>query len=193
MKAPRRVLVIGCAMSSVIVGLCVIFSQRLGCTPHAHYAGAYLAALTREFLAWKVSGGGEADRVYLPTPDRFSTSTEYFRYVVTNDWLKAADFGAFALKGVPPARTEDPYQFSAANNAWCVIATSSSVHQADVPLLITRNVSCLMPETRDITTPFGTNIFLVITWQGKLKMVTGGEGALDSLNLPKDRSRILFP
>ena len=70
---------------------------------------------------------------------RFPSSTAYFRYLITNAVLNT-DFTIFAEDGVKPYKGMDPREFTADNNAWCVVADIESHANEKTPFLFTRNL-----------------------------------------------------
>ena len=52
---------------------------------------------------------------------------------MTKQILTGANYGLFALSGVPPYWGEDPLKFSMTNNAWCVTLNLDPKRLPDVP------------------------------------------------------------
>ena len=77
----------------------------------------------------------------------FSTSTDYFKYVIVQDVINGQDFSLFGGAGARPAiRTSDPSRFSSTNNAWSVVVDTPTTQHDRTPLLISRNL--VLPENR---------------------------------------------
>jgi len=73
-------------------------------------------------------------------PRSFATSTEYWRWFVTN---KVGDvtFEVFYAPGLEPYKGLDASKFSEANNAWCITADVGESTRNMVPVLFTRNLN----------------------------------------------------
>ena len=78
----------------------------------------------------------------------YSTSTEYWEFMVTNGLINV-DFSFFAAPGVTAVKGKDPAAFTDANNAWCAVAELQENDADNTPLFFTRNL--------DITT-LGVNV-----------------------------------
>ncbi len=81
--------------------------------------------------AWPKSGANNI------TNYQFSTSTDFFRYMVTSEWLNVS-FGFFAAPGVPAASNNAT--FGAQNNAWCIVGDVLDSYPDTAPALFTRNL-----------------------------------------------------
>ena len=74
-----------------------------------------------------------------PYSGDYSTSTEYFKDLVTNDYMSVT-FEFFAAQDIPAARSSDPADFAAENNAWKLVAGIKPKACKDgTPFLFTRN------------------------------------------------------
>jgi hypothetical protein len=177
---------------AILAGIC-FYSLRGFVGSPTRPPGAYLAAIVREFIAFHVTFEEGATYDSIPDSGRFKTSTDYFKYIVTNGWLHIPDYSVFSLDGVPPAQSADCNQFNSTNNAWCVVIPNGLDLQENAPFLVSRNVSCILPGVPNEIKPFGTNLFIVITWQGRLRIITAAEATPEFLLLPKETSQILFP
>jgi len=70
----------------------------------------------------------------------FTSSTEYFRALVTNGYL-TVDYGFFAAPGVLPYEGKDPAGFTSQHNAWCVVAGIDRQHpERRLPLFFSKNL-----------------------------------------------------
>lgn len=83
--------------------------------------------------------------VAFPDGETFSTSTEYFDFLVTNQVLDVA-YSFFAAPGVTPARTRQEFidatgdeTAAGARNAWCIVDDSERIPET-APLLFTTNL-----------------------------------------------------
>ncbi|MBR4251506.1 MAG: type II secretion system protein [Kiritimatiellae bacterium] len=68
---------------------------------------------------------------------KFSTSTDYFKYLVTNE-VMSVSFDFFAAKGIPGKKTTNPSEFKAENNAWKLVLGLDECAEG-FPFLFTRN------------------------------------------------------
>lgn len=84
----------------------------------------------------------------------FADSTEYFKYLVTNNILNVS-FDYFAEKQVPPAKSTEATDFDAENNSWCVVADFNDSTPDGTPFLFTRN--CSIQTTAETQTGFRDN------------------------------------
>ena len=95
-------------------------------------SGIYGASVS----AWPIySSGGD-----VPSNNVFQTSTEFFRYSITNGMFEvAASF--FSAPGLPQGKdAASSGGFSATNNAWCVVGTVSEAYPSTAPVIMTRNL-----------------------------------------------------
>lgn len=72
-----------------------------------------------------------------PAEGDFASSTDYFVYLVTNGVIDVS-FDFFAAEGIPPARSSDPADFSAENNAWKLVLGLDGASEG-TPFLFSRN------------------------------------------------------
>lgn len=72
----------------------------------------------------------------------FTTSTEYFKWVVSNGVMNVS-FSFFAAPGVVPAQGTNVASFDASgvNNAWCISSGVGESTADGTPLLFTRNLT----------------------------------------------------
>jgi prepilin-type N-terminal cleavage/methylation domain-containing protein len=102
-------------------------------------------------------------------PDAYTSSTDFFRWMVTND-VGDATFSLFAAPGIKAYRGADPARFSESNTAWCVVADLSYA-KSDTPFLFTRNVdirTLAEPAHEHLTeeSPFGKSAVIAIARGG---------------------------
>jgi len=152
-----------------------------------------LRVAVSEFLIFHIGNGSNTSDAVLPVPNRFNTSTDYLRHLVTNGWLQVSDYGIFALPGLPSLNSNDHNKFTSEYNAWCVVETTGQELPKDGPFLITRNVSALLAEASDGDVRLGTNVFRVITWGGRSKVLSASTMAETIQHLSNKDVRILFP
>ena len=74
------------------------------------------------------------------TSQPFTTSTEFFKWVITNDVVDAT-FGMCWAHGMKRYAGVDPTKFSETNNAWCVVANVSESDSSTMPIMFTRNLN----------------------------------------------------
>ena len=82
------------------------------------------------------------------TPDAalsFKTSTEYWRYLMTNHVLLREDYSCFAAGSMAPYLGSKPEEFSQSNNAWCIVLDVGPEYPTNAPVMFTRNL-----EIRDV-------------------------------------------
>ena len=72
-----------------------------------------------------------------PEVGQYSSSTEYFVALVESGAI-CVSYAFFAAPGIPQAKSSDPKDFTAANNAWRVVAGAKN-GPAGTPFLFTRN------------------------------------------------------
>jgi hypothetical protein len=72
-----------------------------------------------------------------PQVGQYNTSTEYFKYLVESGIINVS-YDFFAARGIPGAKSTNPADFKAENNAWCVVLGLEDAPE-DTPFLFTRN------------------------------------------------------
>jgi prepilin-type N-terminal cleavage/methylation domain-containing protein len=113
----------------------------------------------------------------------FQTSTAFFQYCVTGG-VMAVDFSFFAAPGVVSVQGTNASAFTAANNAFCVVAGLTESSPANTPFIFTRNLNVtLLSDTkiRDATVsalddgikPFGRKAFVYVNKGGAAFAMTG--------------------
>ncbi|MFO1491451.1 MAG: prepilin-type N-terminal cleavage/methylation domain-containing protein [Kiritimatiellia bacterium] len=70
----------------------------------------------------------------------FATSTDYFKYVIEQKVIPEHDFSLFGGAGASLAKTLDASRFNATNNAWSVVADTTTTKNDRTPFLISRNL-----------------------------------------------------
>ena len=106
-----------------------------------------------------------------PSTDQFTSSTEYFINLMTKHIISGANYGLFALSGVPPYWGEDPIKFTSTNNAWCIALDYDPKNIPNAPFMFSRNldISHLSEahpsRLRDIE-PYGLKGVLVVLANG---------------------------
>jgi prepilin-type N-terminal cleavage/methylation domain-containing protein len=103
---------------------------------------------------------------------KFATSTDYFRWMITNKVLDAT-FQIFGAYGLPPYPGIDPSRFASDNNAWCVAVDISDSSPGFTPVMFTRNLNISRlndPLTSALTdeAPYGTRGVIVVTKDGSV-------------------------
>jgi hypothetical protein len=69
--------------------------------------------------------------------NQFASSTEFFRYAVTNNIFEV-DVSFFYAPGLLKGR--NPATFSATNNAWCIVGNITESYPATAPAVFSRNL-----------------------------------------------------
>lgn len=96
----------------------------------------------------------------------FATSTEYFRWLITNNVLDAS-FHIFSAYGLPSYAGLDASRFSSTQNAWCVTADIDDATRSLTPVLFTKNLNLARlsdPADTGLTddVPYGTRGVIVV-------------------------------
>lgn len=69
--------------------------------------------------------------------NQFASSTEFFRYAVTNNIF---DVGVSFFHAPGLLKGRNPATFSATNNAWCIVGNITEAYPATAPAVFTRNL-----------------------------------------------------
>lgn len=114
-------------------------------------------------------------------PGSFATSTDFWRWMVTNQVVDAT-FALFAAHGVPACHGIDPAEFTGEHNAWCIAADMAQARN-DAPLLFTRNLpiarlSETLPTSLGTESPFGAKAVVVVTRGGSALALRSADLAL---------------
>ena len=123
-----------------------------------------------------------------PKSDDYGDSTTFFQDCIVNGWL--GDTYTFSYMGAPGldiALTQDPAEFSADNNAWCVVLDAGSSTLEETPFMFTRNlVGSGGGTTLDAidgfdpkAEPFGKQVAVVITFGGAVRMIEEDDPGAD--------------
>ena len=72
-----------------------------------------------------------------PKVGQYNSSTEYFIDLVTSGVITVS-YDFFAARGIPGAKSTNPVDFKAENNAWCVVLGLEDAPE-DTPFMFTRN------------------------------------------------------
>lgn len=128
---------------------------------------------------------------------RFSTSTDYFSFMVTSDFTNV-EFRFFSAPGVLGERSRDENRFGAENNAWCVVSDVSTLQSTNSPIYFTRNVHIdrlgVDIGVNDIHgLPFGTNCAVVITKYGDGLILEGEREIKSYFSSVVDTNIVLRP
>lgn len=138
-------------------------------------ANIYKAAFASQ-METLVLGG---DQPVWPQKGQYRTSTEYFIELVESGTLNVT-YDFFAAPGLPPARSSDPRDFKAENNAWRMVLGLNNA-PAGTPFLFTRNYnpSTLRADDDPIVLndepPFGTNGLVVVLKGGAAFFLKGDQ------------------
>ena len=113
---------------------------------------------------------GDDDALPISTgPNAFATSTDFFRWMVTNGVVDST-FALFSAPGLKTCHTAVGADFTEAGNAWCITADLGRGRN-DAPLLFTRNIGLRtlnLPARESLTedAPFGLDGAAVVTRSG---------------------------
>lgn len=129
----------------VIIGilLAVLFPAIAGALRDAK-ANALMqqgSQFAKALLATDIQGNFDGD-VYPSTTstNTFSTSTDYFEYVIEKEVISGQDFSLFGGAGCPPVKSVDKTKFAGRNNAWNVVADVRTSPNDTTPLMFSRNL-----------------------------------------------------
>ncbi|MDA0577223.1 MAG: type II secretion system protein [Verrucomicrobia bacterium] len=106
-------------------------------------------------------------------PDAFATSTDYWKWAISNNYVDAG-FEIFGAYGLPKAGGVDPAGFSADNNAWCISADLAPSERSVTPIMFSRNVDATRLLASPALTdeePFGLRGALVISVGGSARII----------------------
>lgn len=174
--------------------------------------------IAKSLLVREVQGPLSRDNIYFIEPTsgdsgRFTTSTEYFEYLLQEKLIEGQEFCLFGGAGAQPVRTIDPSLFMSDNNAWSVVAleAETSPSQADPPLLISRNLvlpggrlpvgedvnlQALIENTPDRYLSFSRKLVIVVSKHGYIYYFRAkdlGPGKAHLLNPTGKPLRVLRP
>ena len=141
----------------------------------ANGANIYKAAFAAQMQSLVLGG----DQPVWPSKGQYRTSTEYFRELVASGTLNVT-YDFFAAPGLPPARSSDPRDFKAENNAWRMVLGLDDAPEG-TPFLFTRNYEpdalCAGddPIVLNDEPPFGTNGLVVVLKGGSAYFLKGDQ------------------
>ena len=141
----------------------------------ANGANIYKAAFAAQMQSLVLGG----DQPVWPQKGQYRTSTEYFRELVGSGTLNVT-YDFFAAPGLPPARSSDPREFKAENNAWRMVLGLDHAPEG-TPFLFTRNYEpdALRagddPIVLNDEPPFGTNGLVVVLKGGSAYFLKGDQ------------------
>jgi prepilin-type N-terminal cleavage/methylation domain-containing protein len=167
----------------VIIGilLAVLFPAIAGALRDAK-ANALLqqgSNFAKAILTTDIQGNFDGD-VYpsSTSTNTFTTSTDYFEYVIEREVISGQDFSLFGGAGAPPIRTTDKTKFNGRNNAWNVVVDVRTSTSDTTPLIFSRNLEIaklpdgvantenlrdLLTNTTDSQLAFATTHLVVVT------------------------------
>ena len=105
----------------------------------------------------------------------FANSTDYWKSLVSNGTVDVT-FDFFSADGLPKYPGQDPAQFSADQNAWCIAADVSEATRNMTPVLFTRNIEVeklddSLDDEPSENAPFGTHGVATVYRDGSAKML----------------------
>ena len=107
----------------------------------------------------------------------FPTSTDYFRYLITNEIMNT-DYTIFAEEGMQPYKGMEPDEFKADHNAWCITAGLRSGSNEKTPFLFTKNLQISTLEKRNTLRDFMKEDALPFGRNGLVVIFKGGAGTM---------------
>jgi len=126
---------------------------------------------------------GAADSGW-PSSGDFGNSTDYFKNLVTSKVMNVS-FDFFAAKSITPAKTVDPNEFAAANNAWRLVTDMTDGTPEGTPFLITKNYTGTLDAFTDLEAtdiPFGDAGLVVVQKGGSSFALKGTKLTIENLN-----------
>ena len=138
-------------------------------------ANIYKAAFASQMDSLVLGG----DQPVWPQKGQYRTSTEYFIELVESGTLNVT-YDFFAAPGLPAARSSDPRDFKAENNAWRMVLGLDNAPPG-TPFLFTRNYDpdALRADDDPIVLndepPFGTNGLVVVLSGGAAFFLKGDQ------------------
>lgn len=135
---------------------------------------------------------------FWPESESYLSSTEYFRWMVTNELIDAS-FEIFGGAGVPAYRGLDPDLFLPEHNAWAITANIKQTARNSTPVMMTRNgilengllsdIPMVDPEVQ----PFGDKTLIVVRYGGSVEPIRRVELTQDSFNAVAADNPVLYP
>jgi hypothetical protein len=187
---------------------------RLGSNGRQIHLGIFDKALRSDAL----THGAKAETnkpTFWPVAGQYKTSTEFFKTVVSDEWLTGLDFSFFGGPGLrAPKDPVPPEGFRDVNNAWGVVtlatkdkAEEASILHKDTPFLFTKNIgfgdppgppwegatvadmSGLIPRVK----PFGKRAGVIITYGGSVKVLPSKHANQANFNPQRAKLKVLMP
>lgn len=120
------------------------------------------------------------DRPTYATSAGFSTSTDFWRWLITNRFYEAT-FAVCTGPGMPAYSGIDPALFTADHNGWCFVADINDGTPTTTPMMFTRNLNITTLSdsnyTATLTTnsPFGLSGVAVIRLNGRAEFIRAAD------------------
>ncbi|QBG46382.1 type II secretion system protein [Verrucomicrobia bacterium S94] len=133
-------------------------------TQQAHHAKSIVEAITAKEAASRFSQGW-------PQEAEYTSSTAFLKSLVEEGYLDV-DYAFFAAPGMTPAR--NAAEFSADNNAWCILKGVNDTTPGNTPVVFLRNVNTATGFLPD-EVPFGNKGFAYATKNGEAVIIGEGE------------------
>ena len=127
----------------------------------------------------------------------FPTSTEYFKWIITNKVMNV-DFSFFSAPNIEPYKSTDPTGFTEQNNAWCITADVNDSTPDGAPLLFTRNLNINklnytpLYDALSDNNPFGKKGVVVVT-KGGSTMALKQDYLTNNFNTVQASNTVLRP
>jgi hypothetical protein len=111
---------------------------------HMIHLVVFTVSTSDHVISWE----DEDRRLHIPS-GFFRSSTDYARYMVLCGTMYPPFLDLFGGGGVPSFKGTNAHDFSAANNAWNVVADQTDWQTGPVPFIFTRNLPVLsLPEVK---------------------------------------------
>lgn len=130
--------------------------------------------------------------------DYAQTSTDWFKYAVTNQIIKGVDFTFFSAPGTKVQ--SDEADFDAEGNAWCISVDLDESTPASVPFLFTKNIkpgadlsTLSTPALDPAAKPFGDKLGIVITKGGAVRILPGKVFTIENFNPTESTTKFIEP
>lgn len=138
-------LILGYVQIGVMVLLLPLLAAiLLPAVTHARTAAGMVATVSNganiyksAFAARMDAPGTDENAPFWPAKGAYRTSTEYFIHLV-EDNIMTVSYDFFSAPGIPPAKSSDPRDFTAENNAWRLVLGLDDAPEG-TPFLFTRN------------------------------------------------------
>lgn len=122
---------------------------------------------------------GDDGNIPFPAVGQYETSTEFFIDLVESGIINVS-YDFFAARGIPAAKSTNPEDFKAENNAWCVVLGLEGAPDG-TPFMFTRNYAPESLHSGDEAIdlndeePFGTKGLVVILKGGSAYSLKGSQ------------------